>query len=87
MRMMNQALRPFIGKSVLVHFKDILIYSATPELYVQHLREVLEVLWREQLFRAIQKCKFMTESVLFLRYVVSKDGISIDESKIEAIRS
>ena len=29
---------------------------------------------------------FLTERVLFLGYVVSKDGISVDQSKLDAIR-
>ncbi|GAA0174426.1 hypothetical protein LIER_27818 [Lithospermum erythrorhizon] len=28
----------------------------------------------------------MTDSVLFLEYVVSKDGLSVDESKVEVVR-
>ena len=65
----------------MVYFVDILIYSANIDLHLQHLQEVLIVLSREKFHVAIAKCSFMTDSVLFRGYVVSKDGLSIDESK------
>ena len=34
----------------------------------------------------MKKCVFMAPEVLFLGYVVSGDGLRVDESKIEAIR-
>ena len=35
----------------------------------------------------MKKCVFMAPEVLFLSYVVSGDGLRVDESKIEAIRN
>ena len=87
MRAMNELLRRFIGKCVVVYFDDILIYSPSIELHLQHLREVLEVLRKEKFYAAVKKCSFMTDKVLFLGYVVSKDGILVDQSKVEAIKS
>ena len=86
MHVMNQIFRPFIGKFVVVYFNDILIYSANIDLHLQHLREVLIVLSREKFCAAITKYSFMTDSVLFLGYVVSKDGLSVDESKVTAVK-
>ncbi|XP_026433502.1 uncharacterized protein LOC113330924 [Papaver somniferum] len=87
MRVMNQALRPLIGKCVAVYFDDILVYSPNMESHIRHLREVLMILRTQQFYATLKKCAFMTDKVLFLGYVVSKDGISVDEDKVECIRN
>jgi hypothetical protein len=35
---------------------------------------------------SIQQCEFHKDSVEFLGYIISKDGITITEDKVEAIR-
>ena len=70
-------------KSVVVYFDDILIYSGSTEEHIQHLREVLLILRQEQFYAAKKKCVFMTDRVLFLGYVLSKEGIQVHESKVE----
>ena len=47
---------------------------------------MLIVLSREKFYTAIAKCSFMIDSVLFLSYVVSKDGLSVDESKFTTVK-
>ncbi|WVZ81111.1 hypothetical protein U9M48_028527 [Paspalum notatum var. saurae] len=87
MRLMNEVLRAFIGKFVVVYFDDILIYGKSLHEHMDHLRAVFDVLRAARLFGNIEKCIFCTDRVFFLGYVVTPQGIEVDEAKVQAIRS
>ncbi|KAK1595952.1 hypothetical protein QYE76_059199 [Lolium multiflorum] len=87
MRLMNHVLRDFIGKFVVVYFDDILIYSRNESDHIIHIRHVLQVLRDSKLYGNLEKCTFCKDKVIFLGYVVSKHGVEVDVSKIEAIQN
>ena len=84
---MNQALWPFIGKFVIGYFNNILIYSANFKLHLQRIWEMVCVSSVGiKLYAAVKNYVFMTPDVLFLGYVVSRDGLQVDGSKVEVVR-
>ena len=70
---------------MVVYFDDILIYSKTLHEHVEHIRCVLAVLREEKLYDNKEKCTFCIDKVVFLGFVVTGQGVEVDEDKIKAI--
>ncbi|KAJ0800591.1 putative nucleotidyltransferase, Ribonuclease H [Helianthus annuus] len=87
MDLMNRVCKPYLDKFVIVFIDDILIYSKSQEEHEQHLRLILELLRKEQLYAKFSKCDFWLREVHFLGHVVNKDGIHVDPSKVDSIRN
>ena len=87
MSLMNGIFKPYLDLFVIVFIDDILVYSKSKEEHEEHLRMVLEILRERKLYAKFSKCEFWLDSVSFLGHVVSKDGVMVDPSKIEAVKS
>ncbi|GJR45612.1 reverse transcriptase domain-containing protein [Tanacetum coccineum] len=86
MDLMNRVCRPHLDKSMIVFIDDILIYSKTKEEHDAHLRLILELLKKEELYAKFSKCDFWLSKVQFLGHVIDSEGIHVDPTKIESIK-
>lgn len=86
MDLMQRVFHDCVDKFVIVYMDDILVYSKTAEDHAQHLRHVLQLLRKHELYAKRSKCLFFQRKIKFLGHVISADGISVDEDKIEAIQ-
>ena len=85
MDLMNRVFKPFLDKFIAVFIDDILVYSKTKDEHADHLRIVLKTLEEHKLYAKLKKCKFWLQKFQFLGHIVTKEGISMDPAKVEAI--
>ena len=79
-------LQAHLDRTVIIYLDDILIYSATQEEHVEHVKQVLICLKKAGLRLKLEKCKFYKKKVAFLRFIVGTNGIKISKDKIRVIK-
>ena len=85
-RFMNDVFKDLLDICVVVYLDDILIYSDDPASHSAHVLEVLRRLRANNLYAKLEKCEFSIATTEFLGFVISPDGLRMDDAKIQVIR-
>ena len=82
---MNDIFSDLLDVHVIVYLDDILIFSDNPADHKKHVREVLRWLHLHGLYVHPDKCFFSVNSVNYLRFILSREGLKMDPGKVQAI--
>ena len=84
----NNILAKKLDIFIIVYFDDILIYTKdSGQAYVNAIWWVFEELSKNGLFNNLKKCCFHNDKVYFLGYVVSAQGVRMEEERIDVIKN
>ncbi|GKA83854.1 putative reverse transcriptase domain-containing protein [Tanacetum coccineum] len=85
MDLMNRVCKPYLDKFVIVFIDDILIYSKSKQEHEEHLKIILELLKKEELYAKFSKCEFWLPKV-HPRHVIDNKWHSLDPAKTNPIK-
>ncbi|MBW0489658.1 hypothetical protein O181_029373 [Austropuccinia psidii MF-1] len=71
--------------NVVVYLDDIIVFSKSEEEHFTHVSTVLSRLRANNLVAKAFKCLFLVSSVEYLGYIVSSEGLNMDQEKVQQI--
>lgn len=83
--LMNHIFGPYIGVFMDVYLDDIDIYSDTLADHVKHVKVVVDILEREQLYLSASKLHFLCREMKILGRIVDDEGIRMDPDKVDSV--
>jgi len=85
-RLMEIVLRGLLWKGSMVYIDDIICYGTSFAEVLVHLKEVLTRISEAKLKLKPKKCELFKSQLLFLGFIVDKQGIRCDPAKVAAIK-
>ncbi|KAK3531338.1 hypothetical protein QTP70_018138 [Hemibagrus guttatus] len=80
--LINAVFQDILGKWVIAYIDDILVYLTSLEEHVRHVWAVLSGLQQNHLYMKPEKCEFHRTTITFLGYVISRQGVEMDLTKL-----
>ena len=84
-RFMNNIFSNLLDATITIYLDDILIYSYDSLKHNKHVCKVLRRLWKHGLYCCPDKCKFSVDAIEYLGFILAKDGLKMDSTKIQTI--
>ena len=85
-RFMNDIFSDLLDVHMIIYLDNILVYSDDPAKHTEHVHEVLHRLQKHGLYARPDKCRFSSNTVEYLGFILTKEGLKMDPSKVQTIQ-
>lgn len=85
--LMNHLFGPYISVWMDVYLDDIVIYSDSLADHIKHVKTVIDILRREELYLSSTKLHFLCREMKILGRVVDAEGVRMDPAKVDLVLS
>ena len=85
-RLMGRIMAGLVGKILFNYLDDVIILGKDPISHIQNIKAALQRFRDANLKLKLTKCSFFQTSVSFLGHIISREGISPDPMKIQAMK-
>ncbi|KEP45803.1 putative Transposon Tf2-1 polyprotein, partial [Rhizoctonia solani 123E] len=82
--LMNDIFRDMLDICVVIYLDDILVFSKDEKSHTEHVKEVLRRLEKNDLYCNPEKSFFHVPQVEYLGFIISPDGVQVDQEKVTA---
>ena len=83
---MNDLLRSYFNKFVIIYLNDILIYFKNDEEHTQHIKLMIEVFYKHEFYAKLSKCNFYQKHIKFCEHIIDDEKIKMNETKLKTIK-
>ena len=84
---MNDLLRSYLDKFVIVYLNDILIYFKNDEKHTQHIKLMIKTLRKHEFYTKSSKCNFYQKHIEFCEHIIDDEKIKMNEAKFKIIKN
>ena len=83
----NDLLRSYLDKFMIIYLNDILIYFKNNEKHTQHIKLMIEVFRKHEFYAKPSKCNFYQKHIKFCEHIIDDEKIKMNETKFKIIRN
>ena len=86
-RCMNALFSDFIGEFLEIFMDDFSVFGVSFDNCLTNLEQVLKICVQNNLVLSWEKSHFMVQEGIVLGHIISKEGIKVDQAKVEVIKN
>ena len=83
---MNNLLRSYLDKFIIIYLNNILIYFKNDEEHTQHIKLMIKTFCKHEFYAKSSKYNFYQKHIKFCEHIIDDKKIKMNEAKFKVIK-